>query len=101
MSAPQTTNWPAAWAHLASLKGNAWDAETEILEGVWKAEYRAAFIACAMARKWDDEENAGLWCDDYETEAVNACWGGKDTPQESAEVDFQECEKEGRYCADK
>jgi hypothetical protein len=34
------TDWPAAWAALALLDGDAWDDEIDRLDELWKTEYK-------------------------------------------------------------
>ena len=88
-----TGTWPAAWAALAQLDGDAWD--TDRLDERWKQEYRDAFMSFAMSRNWD-RENAEVWCDGIVGDALMACRGADVTPTAAGKADVRECEWESR-----
>ena len=64
----ETTDWPAAWAALAVMDGDEWDAEIDRLNALWKAEYVNAFVAFAVSRKWV-YGNAETWASEIADEA--------------------------------
>jgi hypothetical protein len=93
------TDWPALWAPLSELDGDAWDDEIDRLDGLWKSKYRAALIAHAAKRKWSRQDAEG-WSSEIVADALSACRGQLDiTPKECAEVDVIECEVEGANAA--
>jgi hypothetical protein len=92
----QTTDWPALWAALAGMEGDAWDNEQDRLDALWKGEYKQAFVAHALTRPGWDRENAEAWADDIVAEAWAAC-GNECPPHEVAVVDVEVCEEESRY----
>lgn len=90
----QPTDWPAAWATLRAAAGDEWDGISEQINELWKAEYRAAFIAYALSRHGWDRENAELWCDDIVDEACIACRGNEALPTDVAKEDVLLCEEQ-------
>lgn len=96
------TSWPAAWSALAALDGAAWDAEDARLSALWRAEYRAAFIAYAMGRPgWAElgEANAADWADSMVDDALVDCRGTAVPPQKMAEIDVRASEREAENAA--
>lgn len=89
----ETTDWPAAWAHLRTLDGDVWDDESDRLDALWCAEYKAAFVAHAMTRNWK-REDAEVWASEIADEALNEARGDDATPTTVAQNDVFECEQE-------
>jgi hypothetical protein len=87
------TDWPAAWAALAALDDDdAWDDEADRLDGLWKAEYKAAFVDHALTRPGWTRQNAEVWASEI---AADALYAGRDlSPKEVAEADVIQCEIE-------
>jgi hypothetical protein len=85
------SRWPAAWANLRALDGEAWDTECERLDMLWKAEYITAFVAFAVLRNWT-AENADEWAQSIVDDALIE---RKGDPKAAAEADVIECEWEG------
>ena len=87
----QPTDWPAAWAALSVMDGDEWDAESERLNALWKAEYVAGFVAYAVSRKWT-REDAKIWAGEIADEALHYVSGTD--PVDIARHDVVECELE-------
>ena len=88
---PETTDWPAAWAALSGMDGDEWDAESERLGALWKAEYVGAFVAEAVSRNWT-RENAEIWAAELAAQALDDMRGYD--PADAARHDVEECELE-------
>jgi hypothetical protein len=87
------TDWSALRSALAEMDGAAWDEESERLDDLWKAEYKAAFVAHALTHPGWNRENAEAWADDIVDDALASCRSNC-TPGEVAQVDVLECEME-------
>ena len=87
----ETTDWPAAWAALAVMDGDEWDAEIDRLNALWKAEYVNAFVAFAVSRKWV-YGNAETWASEIADEALDDARGSD--PAGAAHADVIVCELE-------
>ena len=85
-------DWPALRLALSDMDGDAWDNESERLDDLWKAEYKAAFVAYALTRHRWDRENADAWADDIVGDAIVSCRNCD--PAGVAQVDVLECEME-------
>jgi len=72
-------DWPAAWAALAQMDGDEWDAESERLDYQWRAEYERAFLAVAVSRPGWAIEDAREWASDCVSDAL-ATYSGSKTP---------------------
>ena len=95
VSEPQPTDWPAAWAALSGMDGDAWDAESERLNALWRAEYVGAFVAEAVSRKWS-RENAEAWAAQIADDALEFQVVRSADPSGAARNDVIECEREAR-----
>ena len=87
--APQSTDWPAAWAALSGMDGDQWDAEIDRLNAMWKTEYVGAFVAYAVSREWT-RENAETWAVEIADDALDDARGSD--PSAMARADVIECE---------
>jgi hypothetical protein len=87
----QIDNWPAAWARLRELAGDAWDAEAERLDRLWKTAYQEAFLAYALNRRGWDRKNAAVWASEIVDAALIELGGD---PEAAARQDVLACELE-------
>jgi hypothetical protein len=78
---------------LRALDGDAWDAESERLDRLWKVAYAACFVEFAMSRGWS-REDAESWPDNIVDDALMTAHEHGDCPRMTAEYDVIECEKE-------
>ena len=91
MAKTKQTDWPARWAALHALDGDAWDQESERLDQLWKAEYAQAFVEYALSRRGWTRENAEVWASEIVDEALLYHAGD---PVKAAQADVVACEQE-------
>ena len=85
-------NWEVRRAAITMADGEEWDRLSEAFDDDWKATYKSAFVAYALTRHWN-RDDAETWSDEIVNDALISCPVDR-TPNEMAEIDVRECEKE-------
>jgi hypothetical protein len=74
------------------MDSDAWDAESERLDALWKTAYRLAFVDYALGRPGWEREHAEDWAENIVEDALIVLRSY--APEEAAKIDVEQIELE-------